>query len=197
MCRRNLRILAVCTEAHSLPAFAPWHHAPVCSRVAAAAEPCGGKAADAMMTMVMRIVIMMVRQRRSRKRRRRRKIMQGMERHRQGHTFLASGRRNRPCLAGAVSTVAQQRVGRVSSTGMSTPRCSPTCLHVIGHLIFEGAWPKQSPRCMPSRSELRHIQSTAWRCSPRPVVLRCGSVPWSLASERERPTCRSHACAHS
>ena len=38
----------------------PWRQAPVCSRVAAAAVPCGGKAADVMMTRVMLMVMAMM-----------------------------------------------------------------------------------------------------------------------------------------
>ena len=41
-------------------ALAPWRQAPVCSRVAAAAVPCGGKAADAMMTRAMLMVMAMM-----------------------------------------------------------------------------------------------------------------------------------------
>ena len=56
----SLGILAACTDARPLPAFAPWRQTPVCCRVVAPAGPCGEKAAEAMLMMVMRMVMMLM-----------------------------------------------------------------------------------------------------------------------------------------
>ena len=65
--------------------------------------------------------------------------MRGVERRGQGHTCLAGGRRNRPCLAGAVSTVAQQRVG-ASAARVCPRRGPPAGVDAVVAGVFPGVY---------------------------------------------------------
>ena len=62
-CRLHVALLRAWPRRHPVEASSrvlPWRQAPVCSRVAAAAVPWGGKAADMMMTRVVLMVMPMM-----------------------------------------------------------------------------------------------------------------------------------------
>ena len=112
----SLGILAACTDVRSLPAFAPWRQAPVCSRVASAAGPCGGKAADAMMTMVMLMVMAMMLT-----------MMPASGTPRAGSYFSCRRPSNSAVSRGSSEHGGAAARGRVSSTGVSTPWSPRRC----------------------------------------------------------------------